>query len=295
MKFSYISVLLFCTITFFSCHFANQEDYLDDPIEIYSIIKEDTITGIDVVTDGNNPMGIRSWIAQYEIPESSFESKRNTLYQILDSLMLLKYSENEDIYGRVDSLNYMAIHYMENLLKDKKSMYSPLKHRLLTVVTSPDKVLRIYSWNENNGTKFNTYLNVYQYLTKDKILLTAFETESYANKTDFMSGLPKNIYKLYSKTENDYYLLNMEGDISGDEHFKGSTILMITADSLIFNYNGFYPNERYLSMTYSEREKINTSYNYKNGALTYTIKTIDGESDTIQYIFNGLQFELKQD
>jgi hypothetical protein len=102
-------IILSGTVWFLGCTSSNKTAP-DDPIAIYSIIKEDTTTGIDIVSlSGSTPIEVRKNIAEYEIPETTFEAKRNVFYSILDTLYRLKTSagQKQGIYNTIDSLNYM--------------------------------------------------------------------------------------------------------------------------------------------------------------------------------------------
>ncbi len=295
----FVSYLSFIglAIALCACGSGDDDNTVTDPTAIYSIIKEDT-SGIDVVSlSGNNPLWVRKQIEQYQIPEQTFEEKRATLYKILDTLYTLNHFEEEDVYAVVDSLNYMAVHYMLNILQDKKSINAPLKHKMLTTAVSADRMLRVYTWNENIGLDYNTYLNVYQYADANRNMHACLNTQNYdATNCEIASGRPVSVYKLnYTGESGCLYLLNVEGSVSGSENFKGAIVLLQQGDSLVFNYKGFAPHSEACMYTYMQAESIMCAYNYKSQQLEYKIKNEAGEIHTVTYVFNGEFFELKQD
>ncbi|MBO4581245.1 MAG: hypothetical protein J5701_03045 [Bacteroidales bacterium] len=274
-----------------------EDNALTDPTAIYSIIKEDT-SGIDVVSlSGNNPLWVRKQIEQYPIPEQTYEEKKATLYRILDTLYSFCHYEEEDVYSVVDSLNYMAVHYMLNILQDKKSVNAPLKHKMLTTAVSADRMLRIYTWNENIGLDYNTYLNVYQYADANRNMHACVNTQNYeAANCEIAVGKPVSVYKLNAAEENtSLYLMNVEGCVSGNENFKGAIVLQQQGDSLMFDYKGFAPHSEVCMYTYMQDESIVCNYNYKSQQLVYKIKNATDEIHIVTYVFNGQCFELKQD
>ena len=62
----------------------------------------------------------------------------------MNALELLFTFSEHNIYNIVDSLNYMAAHYLRNILEDPKSVKSSIKHKMLTITTSADKNLRVF-------------------------------------------------------------------------------------------------------------------------------------------------------
>lgn len=282
----------------------NADDELTDPITTYSIIKEDTSNGIDVISlSGNNPLRVRAEIEKYDIPEQTYEAQRNVLYAMLDTLYY--YLQHpvadtcvaEDRNADIDSLNYMVVHYMKHMLQDKKSVSAPLKHKMLKNIAVADRTLRIYSWNENIGLGYNTYLNVYQYADASRNLHACLnECEYSASTCEIKSGMPVSVYKMNGSQNNEQvYLLNLEGNISSKEYFKGSITFVLHNDSLKFDYKGFSDNTSVCMYEYTEEESVTATYNYKLQQLVYKIKNANAETNTIVYDYSHNKFMLKQD
>ena len=284
-------VLGICSI---GCGNVDDENVIDDPTTIYSIIREDTSGGIDVVGDRSNPMAVRKRIFASKIPETTFEEKRKTLYLLLDTLYKFKSYEDLDIYAEVDSLNYLAIHYLKNILLDKKSRLSPLKHKMLNRISSLDKNFSVYYWEENIGVDIPTTLSVYQYVGLDGALHSFFNMDN-ENQEDFDFSTSKifDIYKLSSSQGKLLYLLNFEGCTDNENCFKGSTIAEITEFGLKFDYDSFGEDIEYFFESYTSGEKLTVSYNVATKTLTYKLFTAENKSEQKVFLFNGQTFQLQ--
>lgn len=294
-KSSIYATVLLCGLFTISCT-PSDKNTIEDPIDIYSITKEDTDRESDIVTvSGKDPLEVRQRIAEYEIPETSFEAKRKTFYNILDALYLLKTSTGQSIYNVIDSLNYLAVHYLKNILTDKRSIVSPLKHRLLKRVSSYDKAISVYSWEENLGVDMHTNLCVFQYIGANGQLYAVFNADD-DNESDFNFSRSRimSLYKLSSESGNPLYLANFMGNHGNKNHFKGSTILEIRDDELFFDYDAFGGDTEYFFMNYTDGEILTTSFSYKSQELKYTFKKLNVIVET-RFIFNGQIFERQID
>jgi hypothetical protein len=242
-----------------------------------------------------NPMEVRKRIFEFEIPETSFEEKRKTFYTILDTLYKLKSRADEDIYYEVDSLNYLAIHYLKNILLDKKSRTAPLKHKMLNQTVSSDRNFSIYYWEENIGVDIPTTISVYQYKGIDGSLQSFFNMENN-DKEDFNFSTSRiiGIYKLSASNGKFLYLLNFEGCTDNDYCFKGSTIAEITENGLGFNYNSFGEGVEYFFENYASGEKLTVSYNATVKTLTYKLSASANKTEQKVFLFNGGAFEAKE-
>jgi len=275
------------------CAFSNKEE-ADDPVTIYSVIREDTATGIDVVgVSGGNPIEVRKGIAAYEIPETTFEARRKVFYSILDTLQKLKIytGQKQGIYNTIDSLNYLGIHYLKNMLADKKSVSNPLKHKLLKRVSSYDKTITVYFWEENLGVNMHTNICVFQYVGNDGKMYSIFNADN-DDEEDFNFSRSQIIalYKLSSQSGNPLYLANFAGNHGSKNHFKGSMILEIKGNELFFDYDAFGGDTKYFFKNYTEGEILTTSFSYKSQELKYTFKALNTIVET-RFVFNGQIFE----
>ncbi|MDR1458954.1 MAG: hypothetical protein LBI60_01910 [Bacteroidales bacterium] len=287
-------IVLFCVL-FINCTPANKNK-IEDPIDIYSITKNDTSVGMDIVTiSGSNPIEVRRKIAEYEIPETSFEAKRKTFYNILDAIYLLKASTEQSIYNVIDSLNYMGVHYLKDILTDKKSIISPLKHKLLKRISSYDKAVNVYSWEEYLGVDMHTNICVFQYMGTNGKLHSVFN-EDDDNEGDFNFSRSRimSLYKLSSESGFPLYLANFMGNYGNKNHFKGSTILEIRDDELFFDYDAFGGDVKYFFMNYTDGEILTTTFSYKSQELKYIFKKLNVIVET-RFIFNGQIFERQID
>ncbi|MDR1181926.1 MAG: hypothetical protein LBL13_08110 [Bacteroidales bacterium] len=290
----YVIVLL-CALFVVNCTPADKNN-IEDPIDIYSIAKNDTSTENDIVTiSGSNPIEVRKRIAEYVIPETSFEAKRKTFYNILDTIYLLKTCTGQSIYNVIDSLNYMAVHYLTNILMDKKSLTSPLKHKLLKRVSSYDKAINVYSWEEYLGVDMHTNICVFQYMGTNGRLCSIFNVDDDSEGDfNFSRSRIMSLYKLSSESGNPLYLANFMGNYGNKNHFKGSTILEIRDDELFFDYDAFGGDVKYFFMNYTDGEILTTLFSYKSQELKYIFKQLNVIVET-RFIFNGQTFERQID
>ena len=291
-----INIIILLSVLFAVACTSSNKNEIDDPIDIYSIIKEDASTGIDVISlSGNNPIEVRKKIAEYEIPETTFEAKRKAFYSILDALHNLKTTTGQSIYNTVDSLNYMAVHYLKNILTDKKSLSSPLKHKLLKRVSPYDKAITVYFWEENLGVNMQTYICVFQYIGSNGEAYAVFNRDDDNDEDfDFSQSQVIAIYKLSSESGNPLYLANFMGSHGSKNHFKGSMIFEIRKDELFFDYDAFGGDTKYFFRNYTEGEILTTSFSYKTQELKYSFKSLNTIVET-RFIFNGQIFERQVD
>ena len=291
------NIIILSVIVWFSGCTSSTKTAPDDPIAIYSIIKEDTTTGIDIVSlSGSNPIEVRKNIAEYEIPETTFEAKRNVFYSILDTLYRLKTSagQKQGIYNTIDSLNYMGIHYLKNMLTDKKSISNPLKHKLLKRVSSYDKAITVYSWEENLGVNMHPNICIFQYISNNQPYSLFGGDDDDNEDFNFSRSQIISLYKLSSESGNPLYLVNFMGNYGRKNHFKGSMILEIREKELFFDYDAFGGDTKYFFKNYTEGEILTTSFSYKSQELKYTLKTLNTIVET-RFVFNGQIFERQVD
>jgi hypothetical protein len=288
-------IVLLCALLIVTCT-PSDKNKIDDPIDIYSIRRKDTSVESGIVTiSGSNPIEIRKRIAEYEIPETLFETKRKTFYNILDALYVLKTSTGQNRYNVIDSLNYMAVHYLENMLRDKKSLISPFKHRMLKRVSSYDKMISVYSWEENLGVNMHTNICVFQYTGTNGQPYAVFNIDDDSEGDfNFSRSRIMSLYKLSSESGCPLYLANFMGNYGNKNHFKGSTILEIRDNELSFDYDSFGGDTKYFFMNYTDGEILTTSFSYKSQELKYTFKSLNVIVET-RFIFNGQTFERQID
>lgn len=293
----YIFILLpFVCFCFIQCQFnepisVKENDSIMDPIKIHSLMKSDTSHGITIVSlTENNPFKVREKISQYQIPETTFEAKRKKLYDILNTLEVLFTFSEPNIYSIVDSMNYLAAHYLQDILKDPKSLHSPIKHKMLSVMYAPDKNLRVFSWDENAGMSFKTYINIFQYRTLNGNLNACLYQNIDSDKDfNFIHAKIKNFYKLPTTHENTLYLVVFDGFNCKTCLLKGITSLEITNDSLNFNYPIINDSLSYLIFDYTPEDKLELNYQSRNKTLSYRwIQSNENQKDTISEYFEFL-------
>lgn len=278
----------------------NENDTISDPIETYALLKSDSTHGITIISlTENNPLTVRKNILQYEIPETTFETKRSKFYSLLNALQVLYTFSEPNIYNIVDSMNYLAAYYLQHMLKDPKSLISPITHPILSITSSLDKNLRVFSWDENAGMPFKTHLNVFQYQTTDKHLKSCLnENMDSDNDFNFVHAKINALYKLPTTNSNPLYLILFKGLSCSSCFFYGATSVEILADSLNFNYLIFNDSLSYLIFDYSPDDKFHLSFNRKLNTLQYTwIQQDEDRKDTLseQFRFSNNFFYKNDD
>lgn len=275
------------------------EDDMTDPTATYSIVRADSSSGIEIIGNGgSNPLKVREAIRNYVIPESSFTEKRDKLYSLLDRLEACAHADSV-CYGEVDSLNYLSIHYLENLLKDPQSLKSGIRHKMLQLLVSPDKCLRIYSWNENISPEWVSCINVFQYSRKDKSLEVAFNGEdSRHDACDFRSGKAEKIIHLYAAGDSsDLYLIQYSGCQGGEHRFKGVGCVEIGPEGIAFNAPVFNAKTSSISLHYAENGSASIAYDGRKRSLKLLrIQPKQERTDTFDrtYLYDGKHFTLAE-
>ncbi len=298
MKNRYIYRIFYLTLSAIllldSCHRKQDEFALDDPTQTYSIIQSDSNSGIDIVSDcNNNPMKVRSFIDNYEIPETTYAARKSKFCSLLDELKR-RMNAKDSAYDEIDSLNYMAIHYLQNLLSDPQSLRSPIRHSILKSIVSNDGKMRVYSWNENISRSMSSYINIFQYQQANGQVRAFFNKNVESDsEMEFTCGKMEKAYRI--RTENDslkLYLFCFSG-IGGNENFyKGAGCIRVDGDSLDFDYPAFKKKKnarQSLLFRYQMNDKATLEYKPENQVLSLTkISLYENATDTARL---RLQFE----
>ena len=270
---------------------------MSDPTTTYSLVRSDNSSGIEIIGNaGNNPLKVRETISNYVIPEKGFTAMRTKLYAMLSQLETYLHADTVD-YSEVDSLNYMCIHYLEKMLQDPHSISSGIRHKMLHTSLSPDKCLRIYSWNENISPEWESYINVYQYRRKDQTLEVAFNKESGTHDaSDFQSGKTDRITQLYENGDScRLYLIQFSG-CQGKEHlFKGVGCVETGTDGIHFNRPVFNAETSSITMHYPENGSVSVTYGKRRLELL-CISPKQKKNDTFNrtYLYDGCRFTLAE-
>ena len=299
--FCYIAVILACELSACSRTESNAAtEEMTDPTTTYSIVRSDSSNGIEIIGNGgNNPLKVREAIRNYVISEKNFTAKRAKLYSLLNQLD--KYTHADSVnYNEVDSLNYLSIHYLEDLLQNPQSITSGIRHKMLHISISPDKCLRIYSWNENISPKWESYINIYQYRRQDGSLTVAFNEEENRlhDASDFRSGKTDKITHLFAKGDScDLYLIQFSG-CQGKEHlFKGVGCIGISPEGLLFNHPAFDAKIPSISLHYPANGSATIVYDSRKRRLQLQrIQPKQLQEDTLMrtYLYNGKHFTLAE-
>jgi hypothetical protein len=270
---------------------SKQSSLEDEPADVYSLIKEDTVAGIDIVSvSGCNPVEVRKRILAMDIPEQSYVKKRAVFYGFLDQLYRLRDTSGGEIAYVIDSLNYMAIRYLEDMLLDEKSLSNPPKHAMLGAVSSFDKRVTVYAWKDNLGVDLELVINVIQYRLSDATLRVLYLWEHAHNEDiDFACSRINTIYRLKTDQANPLYLFNFTGNNGGKKNFKGSAVVEMIDEDLDFTYKAFEDVDEYYILQYAQGEDVHAVFYPKTQILQYTFRNQEWKHRTI-FLFDGHTF-----
>ena len=276
-----------------------QDEELADPTTTYSLTRTEPGSGIEVISEtGNDPFKTRQFIESYSIPEVGFNARRAKFLQLLDQLKAAA-AEDTVRYDEVDSLNYMAIHYLLDLLQNPKSLAGGIRHPMLRCKVSPDKRLRLYAWDEHIAPGQRSELNLFQYRTDDNRLIAAFKGSGRTHdETDFLTGQIESIHPLFRTGDSvRLYLLSYAGS-HGDEHlYKGFGCLRALADSLDFTYPAFEGKRPFAAIHHNEKETAQATFDSRRRTVQLQrIPAAASQRDSLcrSYLFDGQHFNLNK-
>ncbi len=268
---------------------------MSDPTTTYSLARTGAGSGIEVISGtGNDPLKVREFIQSYQIPEQSFTAKRAKFCNLLDQLK--KETESDSLsYETVDSLNYMAIHYLLDMLQDSKSIAGGIRHPMLSCKISSDKRLRLYSWDEHIAPGQQSHINVLQYRTDDNRLIAAFQgTGRTHDETDFLTGRIESLHPLFRNGDSvRLYLLCYTGSHGNEHLYKGFGCINALHDSLDFKYPAFEGARPFAAVHYSEKETAQAVFDRRQRTvrlLRHSATSTQQDSLCLGYIFDGTQF-----
>lgn len=301
MRYSHFIIDLILCICLFSaaCNrngkVVSEEPDMTDPTQTYSIVRPDNGSGIEVISeDGSDPLKVREFIQSYPIPEQSFTAKRAKFCNLLDQLK--KETESDTVsYETVDSLNYMAIHYLSDLLQDSKSISGGIRHPMLSCKISSDKRLRLYSWDEHIAPGQQSHINVFQYRTDDNRLIAAFQgTGRTHDETDFLTGRIESLHPLFRDGDSVRLYLICYAGSHGNEHlYKGFGCINALHDSLDFTYPAFEGARPFAAVHYSEKETAQAAFDRRHRRVRlqrHPANSSQQDSLCRNYIFDGTHF-----
>ncbi|MBO4282693.1 MAG: hypothetical protein J5873_05825 [Bacteroidales bacterium] len=271
---------------------------IEDPTTTYSIIKSDSGSGIDVISKtGNNPLKVRESIRSYQLPETTFPARRDKFYSLLQQLKQRTAQGEGTNYEEVDSLNYLAIHYLKHLLSDPKSLKYSLRHPMLRTVTSQDKRLKIYAWDENIAPGHQSYINVFQYRRYDDSLEVAFNGDiDNANELYFHTARIESIHDVQRTDTSALYVAAFSGSQGSEHLYRGFGSIRIRNGRFDFDYPLFERQSNCLLLHYTEADIVRNSYTPKTRELhQYFASGKPERTDTVDrtYGFDGAYFTRK--
>ncbi len=290
-----LSALLWASVSCQHKPEVRDEFAIEDPITTYSIIKSDSGSGIDVVSKtGNNPLKVRESIRTYQLPEQSFSARRDKFYSLLQQLKQ-QTTQGEGIrYEEVDSLNYLAIHYLKHLLEDPKSLKYGLRHPMLRTLASQDGRLKVYAWDENIAPGHQSYINVFQYRRADDSLEVSFNEEiDNANELYFHTACMEKIHDVQYTDSAALYLMAFSGSQGSGHLYQGFGCICLRNGHFDFSYPLFGRQANCLLQHYTENDIFRKSYAPRTKQLhLFYVNGKTAHSDTTDntYGFDGAYF-----
>lgn len=160
-------------------------------------------------------------------------------------------SNSDTKYDSLDKANQNLSNYLLTVTKSiPASLGWKFNIKQLTTATSPDGLLRIYSWDTWTGGTMHYFQNVVQYRVGNKVNSTGIEDKDGDGDAGYYY---ENIY-LLKKGDKSYYLVNYKGIYSSKDISEGLRV-----------------------------------FNFQNGQLlanTKLIKTLSGLHNSIEYSYD---------
>jgi len=142
-------------------------------------------------------------------------------------------SNDYDIkYDSLEKANKDLSNYLLSITKSNpESIRWKFNIKELTIATSPDSLLRIYSWDTQTGGTMHFYKNMIQYKAGDKV--GAIDINNSRDATD-PGAFYKVIYLLQSNNQT-YYLANYLGIGSSSDRDEGLRVFSVQNNQLVTN------------------------------------------------------------
>ncbi|WP_367769391.1 hypothetical protein AB3G33_11130 [Flavobacterium sp. WC2421] len=150
--------------------------------------------------------------------------------------ILLNRIETDTInWGLLESENKIfrekIINYTSNYPSTLTYSFDSLKKEKIDIVSSEDKLFRIYSWETWLGGTMRDFGNVFQYKLNDIVCAIPNDTEPEINKYDYYTPFYSEIFTLKSNTKT-YYLAVYNGIYSTKDCSQSIQIFTIENDTL---------------------------------------------------------------
>ena len=216
--------------------------------------------------------------------------------QIIDSFSEALHGPNHNIdaYDSISRYDSLFGEMLQRLTADNPASlrypFTRLQKQGVTIATSPDGCLRIYSWDGQTGGTAHNANNVYQYIVNNKV---------YSTLT-IVDGGPGDTYSaihLFKRDNKTYYLAASEAIIATLQVHAGLEIMQLdrgrlrTNVPLIQTASGVTGTLGF-EYTLDSDEDVNFHFNPATGTITFPVVLENGHvtKSKIIYTFNGKYF-----
>lgn len=175
-----------------------------------------------------------------------------------------------DEFIRKDSLAPLfKKHFKEVLLQPESFSYSfDSLSRVVTIVESADKKLRIYSWDERGGGKWRNMTSFAQYKTSKGITkLVRLDTDEVMHNVEYTDVMIEKIHTVPIYNQLHYLTIGW-GTRGKGRHHKTIQIYSIESDQLT-NCNTCFKRKSFLVVKAPRGQKIDIDYNSAAKSITY--------------------------
>lgn len=169
--------------------------------------------------------------------------------------------------------------------------FPSLKKYDIELMTSPDKQLKIYSWQSPYSGSMWHMQNILQYMGNDRQIITASFNNLYEQKDNGTGPSPKldKVYKLNNAGTNQY-LLTGYGQMSNTEPYSVAHMLNIlnhhfNINKKVFVINNKPDSEIYVSVNVGEdqnideiRNKIDIKFDSTSRSIVYPVTKESGSN-----------------
>ncbi len=214
------------------------------------------------------------------------------LYESLYNERAKEYYDLEQSLSIIDKMQQFIVSHPELMSVD----FSELNKKWgINILTSEDKLLRIYSWNTHTGGSMVDFANVYQFKTENNVKV------KYRTFESGLESIVDSIITIY-QGQQPYYITRKVSIIASNERshfvnaytFEGDSLIQVK--DLFQHDNWFYD---YLSASYNPMQNNVSAHIISYDALTQTISipyndVVNGTIDFSRlekYRYNGKFFE----
>ncbi|WP_340199087.1 hypothetical protein [Ascidiimonas sp. W6] len=192
-----------------------------------------------------------------------------------------------------DSLLSQFTKKLETALSDKRfigfSFDSLTKSKQVSVVSSKDAKLKLFSWDTFNMGTWHIYNSMYQFLNNDKIYTGLLTKNNKSGEIiDFTDSYHFKIYDFDTNT----YLVKSYGTHGGGLDFYTFRLLSFRDNKLV-DCKACFDGKNYLLFEKNRTEKASPTYDSKSKTIIYPEYTEDEETGVLKPTGNTITLEYK--